>query len=48
MTAPGALASVGVADAGGLHLMVVGSRGMGLYALAKPLRPARRRPGQSC
>lgn len=42
VAAPGAVASVGFADAGGLHVMLVGSMSMGVYALAKPLRRSRR------
>lgn len=43
ITAPGALASVGVPDAAGAHVMVVGSLGMGLYALVRPGRRRRSR-----
>jgi hypothetical protein len=47
VAAPGAAASVGVAEAAGAHLMLLGSLGMGLYALVKPLRRRRRRQRQS-
>jgi hypothetical protein len=43
MATPGAMASVGVADAAGLHMVLLGSLGMGFYALAKPFRRTRRR-----
>jgi len=43
VAAPGAAASVGVADVAGAHLMVLGTLGMGLYALVKPLGRRRRR-----
>jgi len=43
MAAPGAVASVSVADAAGVHMMLLGSVGMGVYTLATPLRRSRRR-----
>jgi hypothetical protein len=43
VAAPGAVASVGVADAAGIHLVLLGSLSMGVYALTKPLRRSRRR-----
>ena len=46
VAAPGAAASVGVAEAAGAHLMLLGSLGMGIYALTKPLRRHRRRQRQ--
>lgn len=42
MAAPGAAVSVGMADAAGAHVLLLGSLSMGLYALTKPLR----RPGR--
>ncbi|WP_332661899.1 lecithin retinol acyltransferase family protein [Aeromicrobium sp.] len=42
VAAPGAAASVGVADAAGAPLILLGSLGMGIYALVKPLRRRRR------
>ncbi len=36
IAAPGALASASVADAGGLHMVLLGSLGMGLVAAARP------------
>jgi hypothetical protein len=47
MAAPGAVASVGAADAVGVHLMLLGSLSMGAYALATPLRRRRRRETRS-
>jgi len=47
VAAPGAAASVGVAEAAGAHLMLLSSLGMGVYALAKPLRRYRRRQPQA-
>ena len=44
--APGALASIGAAQAAGIHLMVLGTLGMGAYALARPLQSRRRREGR--
>lgn len=38
MAAPSAVASFGVAEAAGLHLMLVGGLGVGAYALTQPLR----------
>jgi hypothetical protein len=35
---PGAIASIGAAEAAGVHVMVLGTFGMGVYALAKPIR----------
>jgi Lecithin retinol acyltransferase len=46
VAAPGAVASVGVAQAAGAHLMLLESLGMGVYALARPLRRYRRRESQ--
>lgn len=46
VAAPGAAASVGVAEAAGAHVMLLGSLGMGLYALTKPLQRRRRRRRQ--
>lgn len=43
VAAPGALASVSVADAAGPHLMLLGTLSMGAYALSRPLRRARNR-----
>lgn len=43
VAAPGALASVTVADTAGPHLMLLGTVSMGAYALVKPLRRARSR-----
>ncbi|HEU5038124.1 MAG TPA: lecithin retinol acyltransferase family protein [Nocardioides sp.] len=42
VAAPGAVASVGAVDAVGGHLMLLGSLGMGAYALTRPLRRSRR------
>jgi len=44
MAAPGAVASVGAADAVGGHLMLIGSLGMGVLAVFRPLRRGRRAP----
>jgi hypothetical protein len=38
MAAPGAAVTVGVADPAGVHMLLLGSLSMGLYALTKPLR----------
>jgi hypothetical protein len=43
---PGAVASLGAAEAGGLHLMVLGTVGAGVYALARPIRQRRHRGNQ--
>ncbi len=43
---PGAVASIGAAEASGIHVMVLGTFGMGIYALAKPMR-RRRREGRN-
>lgn len=43
VAAPGAAASIGVAETAGAHLMLLGTLGMGVYALTKPLRRFRRR-----
>ncbi|HCB05198.1 MAG TPA: hypothetical protein DEQ43_13320 [Nocardioides bacterium] len=43
VAAPSAVASVGVADAAGVHMMVLGTISMGAYALTKPLRRRRDR-----
>lgn len=40
---PGAVASIGAAEAAGVHVMVLGIFGMGVYALAKPIRRLRHR-----
>lgn len=40
MAAPGAVASAGVVDAS-MHMVLLGSLGMGVYALSSPLRRAR-------
>ena len=42
VAAPGALASVGMADAAGVHMAVLGSVSMGVYAISRPLRSRRR------
>ena len=38
MAGPGAVASISVADAAGIHLMVLGSLGLGAFAVGSPLR----------
>lgn len=43
MAAPGAVASVSAAQTAGVHLMLFGSVGVGVYALTRPLRRYRRR-----
>jgi Lecithin retinol acyltransferase len=43
---PGAVASMGAAEATGVHVMVLGTFGMGIYALARPLRRRRHRGSQ--
>ena len=40
---PGAVASIGAAEASGVHVMVLGTLGMGVYALARPFRRRRHR-----
>ena len=35
---PGAVASIGAAEAAGVHVMVLGTLSMGIYALVKPIR----------
>lgn len=48
IAAPGAVASFGVADAAGIHLMLVGGLGVGAYALTQPLRrPTPHQPSPS-
>jgi hypothetical protein len=47
MTGPGAIASLGAADAAGAPVVVLGPLAMGLYALATPLRRSRRRTRDS-
>ncbi|MFC5175246.1 lecithin retinol acyltransferase family protein [Nocardioides taihuensis] len=46
LAAPGAFASVGVADAAGIHLMLLSLFSMGAYAVVRPVRrrAAARRP----
>lgn len=44
VAAPGAAATVGVANAAGAPMILLGSVGMGIYALSQPLRRRRRRP----
>jgi hypothetical protein len=43
VAAPGALASIGAAEVAGVHVMVLGTFGMGIYAATQPLRRRRRR-----
>lgn len=43
---PGAVASIGAAEAAGFHVMVLGTLGMGVYALTKPFRRHRPRGNQ--
>ena len=43
MAAPGAVASIGMAQAAGVHMMVLGGLGVGIYALGAPLRRQRQR-----
>jgi hypothetical protein len=38
MAAPGAVASISAAEAAGVHLMVLGTLGIGAYAVGSPLR----------
>jgi len=42
MAAP-AVTSIGVGDAAGVNMMLLGSLGLGVYALARPIRRVRRR-----
>lgn len=44
VAAPGAVASAGMVDAAGLHVLLLGSLGMGIYAVTRPRR--RRRSGR--
>ena len=43
---PGAVASLGAADAAGVHVMVLGTLVTGVYALTKPIRGRRHRRSQ--
>jgi hypothetical protein len=43
MAAPGAVTSLGVAEAAGIHLMILGSLSAAAYAVARPLGRYRRR-----
>jgi Lecithin retinol acyltransferase len=45
IAAPGAVASVGTVDVAGLHVVLLGSLGMGVYVLARPRRRARQAAG---
>jgi hypothetical protein len=46
VAAPGTAASIGVVEASGAPLMLLGTLGMGVYALTRPLRRLRRRQRQ--
>jgi hypothetical protein len=43
VAAPGAVASIGAGEAAGVHMVLLGTLGMGVYALVKPLRRLGRR-----
>lgn len=43
---PGAVASIGAAETAGVHVMVLGTFGAGVYALAGPIRRRRHRRSQ--
>lgn len=46
MAAPGAVTSIGVGEAAGLHMMLLSSLGLGFYTLATPIRRLHRRRGK--